>query len=247
MKKILFFNLFILLSVYANAQYTVQGKIEFERKTNVYRTISDMDKEQQEWIEKFKSSMPKFTVNYFDLHFTTKSSIYKPGREVDNNSKMWFARTPAAENVVYTDFEGKKVTAAKEVYDKKFLVQDSMRKIQWKITDEIRTIANYKCRKAVGKMFDSVYVVAFYTEDIMVSGGPEMFSGLPGMILEVAIPRLYTTWLATNIDIAAPKTSDITPPTKGKKSTQEEVYKGVKDTFEEWGKFASRYVWWTLL
>ena len=36
-------------------------------------------------------------------------------------------------------------------------------------------------------MCDTVYVVAFYTEDIPVSGGPEMFGGLPGMILELTV------------------------------------------------------------
>jgi len=31
-----------------------------------------------------------------------------------------------------------------------------------------------------------INAVAFYTDDIPVSGGPESFNGLPGMILQVA-------------------------------------------------------------
>jgi GLPGLI family protein len=209
--------------------------------------MDDMDQDDKEWLEKFRAQMPKFTVHYFDMYFTHTTSVYKPGKEAENPVKMWFAQTPANDNVVYTDYTTQKVTANKIVYEEKFLVQDSMRKIKWKISDEIRTVANYKCRKAVGKMFDSVYVVAFYTDDIMVNGGPEMFSGLPGMILEVAIPRLYTTWIATKVDIAPPKPTDIAAPAKGKKVNQEGVYDAVKGTFKRWGKFAERNVWWTLI
>ena len=121
------------------------------------------------------------------------------------------------------------------------------RKIEWKISDEIRTIANYKCRKAVGKIFDSVYVVAFYTEDIMVSGGPEMFSGLPGMILQLAIPRMHTTWVAQKIDMVKPKDTDFTTSDKGKKTTQKELYETLKTSFKDWGKYADKNLWWTLI
>ncbi len=229
------------------AQYTQQGKIEYEKKTNLHRTMDDMDKDTKEWIEKFRSQIPRFVTSYFNLYFTPSASVYKPGRESEATTKIWFARPPAAENIVYTDFKAGAVTAEKEVYEEKFLVQDTMRKIDWKIMDEIRTIADYKCRKAVGKICDSVYVVAFYTDEIMTCGGPEMFSGLPGMILELAIPRLYTTWIATKIDITPPTAEDMVIPKKGKKQTQQGVYEAVKTTFTRWGDFAQRYIWWTLL
>src|SRR5690606_3960286 len=118
------------------------------------------------------------------------ASLYKPGREPENVVKSMWANSPAAENIVYTDFKADRVAASKKVFEEKFLINDSIRTLRWKILDEVRTIANYKCRKAVARICDSVYVVAFYTEDILTSGGPEMFAGLPGMILEIAIPRL---------------------------------------------------------
>src|SRR5690606_18035958 len=137
--------------------------------------------------------------------------------------------------------------ASKQVFEEKFLVQDSMRKLEWKIKDEIRIIAGYKCRKAVSKICDTVYVVAFYSEDIMVSGGPEMFSGLPGMILEIAIPRLYSTSIATKIETTPPKVEDLKVPEKGKKGSQKEMYGTVMGSVSKWGKFAHRSVWWSVL
>jgi GLPGLI family protein len=222
----------------------MQGKIEYERKTNIHRQMDDM--ENNEWFERMKAQIPKFKTTYFDLYFNENKMMYKPGREVEDPLKM-FGAGPATTNVVLTDFGQKTVNANKQVYEQKFNVQDTLRQLQWHITDEIRTIANYKCRKAVAKVCDTVYVVAFYTEDIMVSGGPEMFGGLPGMILELAVPRLYATWVATKVEIAAPKDTDFTFAEKGKKVNQKELGESLQSSLKSWGKFAQRNVWWSVL
>lgn len=243
------FSILIIIlctTVAARAQFTTAGKIEYERKVNIYAQMAEMD--NNEWFEKLKSQIPKFSSAYFDMIFDTARSIYKPGREVEgNNMFKMFGGGPAMENVVYTDFAAKKVTANKKIYEQKFLVQDSMRKIEWTEKDEIRTIANYKCHKAVGRICDSVYVVAFYTEDIVVSGGPEMFGGLPGMIMELAIPRLHTTWVAGKVEPTAPQETDFVIPDKGKKVSEQELYETVRSSFKDWGKLAPRNIWWTVL
>jgi GLPGLI family protein len=158
-----------------------------------------------------------------------------------------FGGGPATDNVVLTDLHAATVKANKAVFDQKFFVQDTMRVMDWKERDEIRTIANYKCRKAVGRICDTVYVVAFYTEDIPVSGGPEMFGGLPGMILELAIPRLHTTWVANKVEVTLPKETDFVISEKGKKVNQKELHDTIYDSFKKWGSMANRNVWWVVL
>jgi GLPGLI family protein len=93
----------------------------------------------------------------------------------------------------------KQTTSKKNVGGSSFLVQDSTRKIKWKITDETRNIAGFEYRSANKLKMDSVNVVAFYTDEITTSGGPESFSGLHGMILGVAIPHEHITWFATKV------------------------------------------------
>ncbi len=232
-----------------HGQYTLAGKIEFEKKINVHAVAKDNSGDGDEsWYEHIKSSVPKFKITYFDLTFDTARSIYKPGREAENTSKGFYSGDgPATDNIVFTDFINGKVTALKYVYEQKFLVQDSMRKMDWLEKGEIRTIANFKCHKAVGRICDSVYVVAFYTEDIVAPGGPEMFSGLPGMILELAIPRLHTTWVATKVEITSPKEEEFKVPEKGKKVNQKELYETIQSSLKDWGKWATRNVWWTIL
>jgi len=248
MKAILLLCISLCTSMLAKAQFTEEGKIEFERKVNIHRQMEDMmDDDNKTWFEKMKAQMPKFNVSYFDYTFTTAASLYKPGREPENVVKSMWANSPAAENIVYTDFKADRVAASKKVFEEKFLINDSIRTLRWKILDEVRTIANYKCRKAVARICDSVYVVAFYTEDILASGGPEMFAGLPGMILEIAIPRLYSTWIATKVEVATVKPEEITPPEKGKKVTQKEMYDAINASVSKWGQFAHRSIWWSVL
>ena len=74
-------------------------------------------------------------------------------------------------------------------------------------------IAGFNCRKAVTKIFDSVYVFAFYTDEIIISGGPCSINGLPGMILGVTIPRLYTSWIATKVMLNGVDENTIKPVT----------------------------------
>ena len=53
--------------------------------------------------------------------------------------------------------------------------------------------------KLVVSSFDSLYIVVFFSEEIICRGGPESFSGLPGMILGVAIPQMHITWFAKRV------------------------------------------------
>jgi GLPGLI family protein len=117
-------------------------------------------------------------------------------------------------------------------------VKDSTRKINWKVTNEIRNIAGYDCRRANALIMDSIYVVAFYTDEIPVSGGPESFTGLPGMILGVALPYEHTTWFATSV-VDQPMTDDkLRAPTKGKPLNNASLISTLKSALKNWGTYA---------
>ena len=247
-RYILILQVILLSAGNAQAQYTLSGKIEYEKKTNVHAVLKDnSDGDNDTWYQEVLAKAPKFKSTFFNLLFDTARSIYKPGREVEIAYKGYMGDGPASDNTVVTDFTGKKVKAIKHVYEQKFLVQDSIRNMDWIEKGEIRTIANYKCHKAVGRICDSVYVVAFYTEDIVTPAGPEMFGGLPGMILELAIPRLHTTWVATKIEVYAPKDEDFVIPEKGKKVNEKQLYETLQESLKDWGKWAKRNIWWAVL
>jgi GLPGLI family protein len=248
MKTALYILLFLSLSSAVHAQYTMTGKIEYERKVSVKRMYRELyESKDNSWYESMKAKLPQSKSKFFNLYFNTNTTVYKPGKKIEEENK-WIGSTPVDDDQVYNDFKTGKVTAVKDLYGDKLIVQDSMKQLQWKIYSEIRTIADYKCRKAVAKICDSVYVVAFYTDDIPVSGGPHMFGGLPGMIMELAIPRLYTTWVATSVDNAPPKDGELSfSAGKGKKLTHAETLKQLQSSMKSYGDWGHRFVWWGVL
>lgn len=220
------------LPVYAVAQaiFVTKGKIEFEKKINMHKYIDD-----NSWTREFKDRMPVYQTSYFDLVFDSGVTVYKTGRVVadDKWKNMWSENSD--EDVIKMDYAGGIYTEFKQVFEKKFLVQDSMLKIDWRITDEYRTIAGFDCRKAVGRFFDSLYVVAFYTDQIPLAGGPEQYNGLPGVILGLALPRYFTTWFATKVEIVTPKPEEFNLPNgKAAKVSRKELMDQVVKVFE-WG------------
>jgi GLPGLI family protein len=191
--KPLLSNIFFLLMFgcqVANSQnpvFLTQGKIEFEYKINIYAQMQDFNDDG--WKEWMRKNMPQFKTTYFNLAFDNHQTLYQPGKDNPENNKIWFGSDVADENVIYSDFNKQQAISQKKVFEKIFLIQDSVRKINWKITNETRSIAGFDCRRANALIMDSIYVVAFYTDEIVTPGGPESFCGLPGMILGVALPH----------------------------------------------------------
>lgn len=118
------------------------------------------------------------------------------------------------------------------------MVKDSVRKITWKITDETREIAGYTCRRANALVMDSIYVVAFYAIQIPVSGGPESFTGLPGMILGLAIPHENITWFATKVTDMTVDPKAMVMPKKGKPVTGKQLRETLAELMKNWGPWA---------
>lgn len=222
----------------AQTQFFGKVKVEFEKNTNVHGLYKDME---PEWYERIKERLPKTVISYHDFIGDSTKSIYKPGREVELDPKFWY-RPVADKNVVFTDFKTGKTVAQKPVYEETFLMEDSVSKIKWKLTADTRMIAGYECRKAIGILSDTIGIFAFYTDEIMISGGPEGIQGLPGMILGVGIPRLHATWFATKVDVFDINMNSVAPSTKGKKVSRATMMQALDKVLRQWGEYGSKLI-----
>lgn len=226
----------------AQVQFITKGKIEFEKTTNLHKQFPS-----ESFFESMKKSTPQFMTEYFNLYFDNDKTLYKPGKAVTGPKIPEWLLGPAAENIVYNDLSSKTTVSQKAVYESSFLLQDSLRNADWKITTDTRTIAGFECRKATTIIMDSVYVVAFYTDQIIPAGGPESFNGLPGMILGLAVPRLNTTWFATKLELVDVKETDLMAPKKGKKTNMTDLNQQLKTLMKNWGPQADRNIWKILI
>jgi GLPGLI family protein len=235
--------LFTVLYVGATAQspFLLKGKIEFEKRVNLHSNMSD-----DSWTDLIKKTIPKQRVTYFDLFFDSTQSLYKPGREIAEPVKIpdWIIG-PAADNIVYMNSQRGNSVAVKNVFESAYLISDSLRNCKWKITNDTREIAGFKCRKATTLIMDSVFVVAFYTDKIVPQFGPESFNGLPGMILGLAIPRLFTTWYATKVELQ--HSTPVQAPSRGKKATNDELLVQLKSVMKNAGTRGPAVIWQIML
>lgn len=197
--------------------------------------------EGNSWYEQNKDRYPVSVLSYYDFIGDTTKSIYKPGKDVPVDPRMWW-RPVADKNVVYNDYKNSTTVSQKPVYEETFLMEDSLLKIKWKITSDLRNIAGYECHKAIGIINDSIAVFAFYTDELLISGGPEGIHGLPGMILGMGIPRLHATWFATKVEVFDVNMKPVTPPVKGKKVDRSNLMNKLDKLAEEWGNYGKKMI-----
>jgi GLPGLI family protein len=250
-KKIILFAALLGLATGVRAQhahFTTSGTIAFERRTNVWAMIKrEINKDNDAFfvpaLEAYKKNNPQFRVLKSTLSFSDDKTLFTP-IEADPPASSTFSAWPlmTQNNTIYADLTDGLTISQKKIFGDAFLVKDSTRRIKWKITDETRDIAGYHCRRANGIMLDSIYVVAFYSTQIPVPGGPESFNGLPGMILGVALPHENITWFATKVTNTALPDNAVVPPKKGKKTDNKGFRATLQTAVKDQGQIAADFM-----
>jgi GLPGLI family protein len=91
--------------------------------------------------------------------------------------------------------------------------------IEWTIHDETKTLAGYTVQKATTLAFQSpnglqvegAKAVAWFAPEIPLGVGPERYHGLPGLIVQLQLPHIYTDYTLT--DFTKQSLGDIEPQT----------------------------------
>ena len=242
MKKIITAILISCSAVVNAQQFISSGYIEFEVRTNNHRVMGD----DNWWTEMYKDKIPQFSTTYYQYTFNDNKSIYKFDR-YDEKSRIpkGFDWGNTEDDAWYNDYTTGTFTNYRLVVDNNYLMTGELMNIEWKLSPtETREIAGFNCRKATGIIFDSVYVFAFYTDEITISGGPMGINGLPGMILGLTIPRMFTSYIATKLQITSVDTKKIIAPQRGKKKDFIELRKDVERVSKNWyGNWAQQTLW----
>lgn len=240
---IIIFLLLLQGSAFAQ-QLMLNGRITFERKLNVIKQLDDErdDDDDNEWYSEMRKKLPKYKTDVFQLNFSTRQTLYTTVQEDEHPMLRW--HKTVTELTQKTTFSEDSTWANRTVFDKTYVVADSIMKPKWKLTGEYREIAGYNCRRATTILYDSVYIIAFYTDAIPLSGGPDMFAGLPGMILGIVIPRLNTTIFATRVETAALTEADFAykPPRKASRLNRAGYRNDLYTNTERWGSYANRFL-----
>ncbi len=236
MKKIIFACLCTCMGGFVQAQQT-EGRVLYERTLQMQIHINDNAE-----IERM---MPQSRTDRFELNFAGNRSIWKhveddnvPDEITGGGGGVQIKMiAPGMDDISFFDFNKGLKVEQKDFMGKQFLVSDSIRKLNWKLTDETKDILGHTCRKAVaqkigkhstmnienGKMErkeveDTSAIVAWFTTDIPVSAGPEVQGQLPGLILLLDMGDGKVVYQAKEISAQA-DVAAIKEPVKGKKVT----------------------------
>lgn len=240
---------FMLLTSVSSAQMK-QGRVVFERKTKLQIQVAD---------PAFQNMVPKERTDKFELLFDSNKTLWRNADEgqdeemnFDNGSGAQIRIvTPGNNDVLYSDLAASRKVEQKEVMTKQFTIEDSIRRMNWKLGSETKEILGYKCRMATttktqksmrmnmdnGEMKreeiqDTLNITAWFTDAIPIAAGPESYQGqLPGTILELDVNNGRSKFTAVEI---SPKMDpkEIKEP-KGKKITQEQFVKERDKLFKE--------------
>ncbi len=249
MKTILILAGVILSTLATNAQIFIdKATIEYEVKANIKKNMGNGS-----WEEMMKDKLPTFKTGYYTFTFADNKSIYKFDHWPEKEKLPDYMRKDDESNTWYFDHNKGKMIIQKNIYGSAFNIEDSILNLQWTLTNENRNIAGFHCKKAVAKIFDSVYVFAFYTDEIMISGGPCTINGLPGMIMGLTIPRLFTSWIATKVSVTNVAVNTIQPTPSKKYYTMPFVVKTIEERTKDWYSYdeqtdenlqqKNRFVW----
>ncbi len=228
--KIIILLLCFWLLPHAVTSQIISGKITYERKTNLYKKFKN-NGDVKEWLKE----EDKNKIDIFELYFNDSLSAFKP-QESDLVERMSWATT---KNVVYQNTTSKTRLTEKKIWGEQFLITDSVRKFNWKITDSKRNICGYQCRKAIWQANDTTRIYAWFCSEVNASIGPESFVGLPGAILGLATEDGGIIYFAKAVEVVKPELTQLTAKkTKSKLYKSKELRAQLEKDFgkEKWGK-----------
>jgi GLPGLI family protein len=240
MQKI-FIALCLFSAIAAEAQ-TKEGKVIYERVMQVRRP--------QGLSPEIANQFPPSRTDNFELLFGNNQSLWRniPKAEGADGTVMgngvMFRTVGGIDDLIFFDFTKGTRTDKREMFDNAFLVEDSVRKLSWKLSEETKTILGHQVRKATAQRIGVAYrtsmengqmkreeyadtssITAWFSTDFPVATGPQEFQGqLPGIILQLDLNNGRVIYNAVEI---SPKVSlsTIKEPKGGKRVTQAEYVK----------------------
>jgi GLPGLI family protein len=246
----------LLIALFAvsisNAQMNA-GRIIYERTTQLRMQL-------QGGNEAFAQMIPKTRTDRYELLFGDNKTIWHnlpadddDGGDMNFNNGGGQVRfvMGGLDDIIFCNLGEARQVEQREIGQQKFIVEDSIRNMGWKMSEETKTISGYACRKATCQRMvknsvmriengqpekievtDTLNVTAWFTDAIPVATGPQYYQGqLPGAILEIDVNDGRTTFKVIEISNKADLATIKEP--KGSKKLTPEGFKAEREKLME--------------
>lgn len=217
MKKIILSLLVVIIYQVGHAQsgritYTITHNLAIDSLDDLSASLGDM--------------LPEELSTKKELLFDKQISLYRSSEDAsakqgeDSDDMMLFSFGDEEDGILYVDHANKKKVHQTSILGRPFTIQDDIKRLSWKITNEKIKYLGYECTKAIHE--DSLgKVIAWFAPKLPMGMGPDGYFGLPGSILMLSIDDGMSEIKATEITMED-VSSEIKAPSKGKIVSQAE-------------------------
>jgi GLPGLI family protein len=257
MKRVIFLIFALSTYVVVSAQLKA-GKITYEKEFKLQVTMmlgSDPE---------LKKQIPKSRKENLELLFGNNQALLQVLPDATQDAmqlsgeatgfKFLKSSTGDDESSYFDLSKGKKISET-ELNSKRYVIEDTLARFDWKITQESKTILGYNCLKATtatkvktnvttmengvvknSEVENAIEIVVWFTKEIPVAAGPAYQGQLPGMILGADVNNGRVVYKAVEI---SPKVNlaNIKEPKGGKRIARPEFQKMQTKAMEDRTKY----------
>jgi len=149
MKKLIV-NIVMFLTVLGAYSQNFNGQAIYQSKTSMDFNFEGRDMPPAR-VKMIKERMKNAFEKTFVLNFNKTASTYKEEVKLEQPGQTGgfrFAFGGGGDDMYYKNIKEQRYSSKKETFGKIFLVQDSLKKIDWKLSGETKKIGDYTCYKA---------------------------------------------------------------------------------------------------
>lgn len=237
MRKLL--TLIIIISSFVQAQFY---EIEYETHVSYINN--------EKGIEELKQSTPSISERnkilegnanppkeYFTFIFNEKEANVNYIKKVNNGQGeiARFIMTPPNLNTNYSYYDYEKGTYLEErdLYGRKFIIENNFKPLEFKDTGNTKTILGYTTKEATYSK-DNFKITVWYVPDFKKNYNLDVYTGVNGLVLEELINENFEKGdriIKINAQkIKQIKKAKIIKPTKGEKVTDKEYIAIMRET-----------------
>lgn len=202
---------------------------QMEMKLNADEVIKNIPAEWRAQVEEpLRQEIKKGIFIDYKLQTNGTESEYKMQEKINNDQSaagMILQQITAMDKEpLYKDIKAKYYLKPYNM-GKPYLMKDSLKDYNWKITREKEKIAGFDTYKATGVMNDSIPVTAWYTPKISIKDGPDRLWGLPGLILKTEFEMNGAQIILTATNVAVKEEEiKINKPSKGEEISEKAFF-----------------------
>lgn len=204
-------------SLYAQSSYKVTYNISAIKLQGSVDNLDERGKQLTEQvIDRAKNVHYILLANNKHSYFKLQEVLTKESNSPLEDMLFLMAKrfTSFNENV-YADPNNQTIVFTKNMVNKEFMVKRSYYDFNWVLQENTKKIIGFNAKKAIGTYYDAtsdeeLHVEAWFIPSLPLQFGPDIFMGLPGLILEVSLKGAIVTAIniETNVNLEIDKIDD---------------------------------------